>query len=127
MQNPFFVRLSKNAILTVDELCKMCYYNNWYFYNNLMEVRLKMNMNVREFVEFLRHSGKVYTAISCGVPLVGRSCDLQRLEIRGNVMNFVAYTTSTVQKVEQVSWDTYLVLTENSIYWVKVAYLPAQY
>lgn len=94
-----------------------------------MEVRLKMNMNMnaREFVEFLRHSGKVYTAISCGVPLVGRPYDLQRLEIHGNVMNFVAYTTSTVQKVEQVSWDTYLVLTENSIYWVKVAYLPTQY
>lgn len=86
-----------------------------------------MNMNAKEFLDFLRGSGQVYTAISLNVPVVGQPYDLQRLEIHGVAMNFVGYTTSIVTKVVQVSWDTYLVLTENSIYWVKVAYLPTQY
>ncbi len=86
-----------------------------------------MNMTEKEFLEFLRFNGKVYTAISLNVPVVGRPYDLQRLEIHGVAMNFVGYTTSIVTRVVQVSWDTYLVLTENSLYWVKVAYLPSSY
>lgn len=77
-----------------------------------------MNEGERKFIAEVIANGNVYTAIGQVAPVVGSTYTCNVL-----VNGFSRLcTTTTVWKAEKLTWDTYIILTMNSLYWVKIKF-----